>query len=144
MNDPADDLLGAELGRVLNDLAAVPTTQDLATAYSRIGSQLADAGRQDATEQIGDIARDCAQSQASVEAPSDQRIEKVTREALVRLHSEGLKADETSVREAAAKQLRELWAVKQQDISARKRKGFYEKLGNTRVRLTLKRPAQPE
>jgi hypothetical protein len=144
MNDPADDPLGAELGRVLNNLAAVPASQDLAAAYSRIGSQLADAGRQDAGELLGDIAKDCADAAARAEVPSDLRTETVTREALARLHIEGLKTDERSVREAVAKQLDKIRAGEQAAVSARKRKGLYEKLRNRRVKLTSEPPDQPE
>lgn len=115
MNPRNIDALGIAVGNALNALAAAHESQDLVAAYSLIGSQLADAGRQQAdNSQIREVARRCA-DEADISGPLQTEdylpfsrqvrwegvVNSVTLKSIVQLHEDGLKADEQDVREAA-------------------------------------------
>jgi hypothetical protein len=102
MNGPVDDPLGIAISRALNVLAEALDSQDLPAVYALIGSQLADAGRQDAEKfHVTDIAEECARHEAGQETADYKAAEEsAVTLTLARLHTEGLRADEKRVRVA--------------------------------------------
>ena len=100
------DPLGIAVANALNALAAARESQDLVAEYSRIGSQLADVGRQQAdNSQIREVVRRHAGA-ADISGPvrNERRFpfaasvgwrqiaETVALESIAQLHEDGLKA----------------------------------------------------
>jgi hypothetical protein len=114
------------ISHVLNVLAEAPNSQDLPAVYALIGSQLADAGRQDAKKShITDIARECARREASPETAWNKAVEEsAVTLALARLHTEGLRADEKDVQRAVREEIQHIWTEWKQGKLKAKAKHF--------------------
>lgn len=119
MNPRNIDPLGIAIGNALNALAAARESQDLVTEFSRIGSQLADVGRQQAdNSQIREVVRRCA-GEADISGPVGNEwwlpftaeagwreiAETVALKSIAQLHEDGLKANEQDVKAAAAAEI---------------------------------------
>jgi len=135
------DPLGIAVGDALKALAAARESPDLVAAYSLIGSQLADAGRQQAdSSQIREIVRRCA-SEADISGPVDIKwlypvsaemmwggiVKKVALKSIAQLHREGLKADEQDVMVAATAEIKNIRAApetrEREERAEKERKG---------------------
>jgi hypothetical protein len=104
--------MGTAISQELQAIAEGPRSQDLATFYSRIGRQLADAGRKDADDSyVMQIVQECAKASVEARTPRDEATQLATNEALSRLHREGLRANEQQVRNAVSNQVNHLLAT---------------------------------
>jgi hypothetical protein len=103
--------MGTAISQTLQAIAEGPRSQDLATFYSRIGRQLADVGRQDAdASHVTQIVQECAEAAVEATPRRDEATQLATKEALSRLHRDGLRADEQQVWNAVSTQVNHLLA----------------------------------